>query len=198
METLVLASGNTGKLRELTAMLMPLGIKVTPQSEYKVEDVEETGLTFVENAILKARHASQISGLPALADDSGLEVDHLQGRPGIYSARFAGPDARDPDNNAKLLDSLDGVPDAQRGAEYQCVLVLMRHHQDPTPLIVQGSWRGRILTEPRGDGGFGYDPLFWCEQEQCTAAELQPQRKAALSHRGKALAKLLERLGPGR
>ncbi len=187
MNRLVLASGNAGKIREIEEILSPHGVEVLPQSQFVDAGAEETGLTFVENAILKARHASRHSGLPALADDSGIEVDALNGAPGIYSARFAGPNASDADNNAHLLAALDGVAEAKRTARYQCVMVYLRHADDPTPLICQGTWEGRIIASPRGTGGFGYDPLFWIDALSCTAAELAAEQKHAISHRGQAL-----------
>jgi XTP/dITP diphosphohydrolase len=163
---------------------------VVAQSAFAIASVEETGLSFVENAILKARHAAAISGLPSLADDSGLEVDALLGAPGIYSARFAHPEATDAENNAHLLRQLDAVPAGSRQARYQCVLVAMRHAHDPMPLICSASWEGEILTEPAGSGGFGYDPLFYLPEFGCTSAELPPEKKNALSHRAKALQQL--------
>ncbi|MDR5866556.1 RdgB/HAM1 family non-canonical purine NTP pyrophosphatase [Halomonas koreensis] len=189
--TLVLASGNAGKLRELGALLTPLGMTVRSQADFAVDEVEETGLTFVENALLKAREASRVSGLPALADDSGLAVDALQGRPGIYSARFAGQPRSDARNNARLLEALSDVPAGQRTARYWCVLVLLRHAEDPVPLIVQACWEGAILTASRGEGGFGYDPLFWVPERGVSAAELPAEDKNRLSHRGRALNELL-------
>ncbi|MCK2185030.1 RdgB/HAM1 family non-canonical purine NTP pyrophosphatase [Halomonas getboli] len=192
--TVVLASGNAGKLREFGQLLAPLGMEVRPQADFAVQEVEETGLTFVENALLKAREASRVSGLPALADDSGLAVDALQGRPGIYSARFSGEPKDDARNNACLLESLVDVPSPQRTARYWCVLVLLRHAEDPVPLIVQQSWEGEILTEPRGAGGFGYDPLFWVPECGKTAAALSADEKNRLSHRGRALQALLAQL----
>ncbi|MBN8412802.1 RdgB/HAM1 family non-canonical purine NTP pyrophosphatase [Halomonas denitrificans] len=191
---LVLASGNAGKLRELGEMLAPLGIKVQAQSDFDVKEVEETGLTFVENALLKAREASRVSGRPALADDSGLAVDALAGRPGIYSARFAGEPKDDGRNNDALLEALADVPEGSRGASYWCVLVLLEHPEDPVPLIVQSHWRGEILAHPRGQGGFGYDPLFWLPDQGATAAELSAAEKNRLSHRGRALSQLLAEL----
>jgi XTP/dITP diphosphohydrolase len=186
----VLASGNAGKLAELTTLLGTQPVR--PQSDYQLESVAETGLTFVENALLKARHAAKHTGLPALADDSGLAVDALQGAPGLYSARYAGGTEQDSAaNNHKLLQTLRDVPDAARTAQYHCVIVLLRHATDPVPIICQGSWSGRILHTPRGHGGFGYDPLFWVESEQASAAELTPERKHQLSHRGQALRQLL-------
>lgn len=190
----VLASGNRGKLREINQILGELGMEVVPQSDFEVPDVEETGLSFVENAILKARHASLLTGLPAIADDSGLEVDALSGAPGIYSARFAGVDASDAENLQKLLEDLKGVPEAERSARFQCLTVFMAHAQDPTPLICQGSWEGRILFAPQGENGFGYDPVFYVPGKNCAAAELPPETKNRLSHRGQALAKLLAAL----
>lgn len=191
---LVLASGNRGKLAELQQMLSPLGLSVHPQQAFAVPEADETGLSFVENAILKARNAAQHSGHFALADDSGLEVDCLNGKPGIYSARFAGPDASDKDNVSKLLSLLETEPEASRSARFRCVLVLMRHAEDPTPLICQGTWEGRIALAPSGDNGFGYDPVFWVADHQCCAAELSPEQKNALSHRGQALRQLLTTL----
>lgn len=194
MTSLILASNNAGKLRELNALLAPLAITLKTQRELAIPDAEETGLSFVENAIIKARHAARLSGLPALADDSGLEVDALNGAPGIYSARFAGPGASDAANNERLLQQLAGVPEAQRTARYQCVLVLMRHAADPTPLICQASWQGLILSAPRGEGGFGYDPLFWLDEHGCSAAELEATLKNQLSHRAQALRQLRQQL----
>ncbi len=194
MQKLVLASGNAGKLREFNQVLGALDVEVLPQSQFQVPDAEETGLSFVENAILKARHAAQLTGLPALADDSGLEVDALLGAPGIYSARYAGPGASDADNNQRLLEALAEVPDEQRSARFQCLLVYMRHAEDPTPLICQGTWEGRILRAPRGDNGFGYDPLFFIPALNCCSAELPASDKNRLSHRGQAVAQLVARL----
>ncbi|MEL7399089.1 MAG: RdgB/HAM1 family non-canonical purine NTP pyrophosphatase [Pseudomonadota bacterium] len=191
LKQVVLASGNAGKLREFQQMLEGVGFEVLPMSQFTDESPEETGLSFVENAIIKARFASQHSGLPALADDSGLEVDALRGQPGIYSSRFAGPDASDADNNQKLLNCLEGLTTEERSARFQCALVFMRHAEDPTPLICQGSWEGHIQHSAAGGGGFGYDPLFYVPEHQCSSAELTKEQKNALSHRGKALAQLL-------
>ena len=190
-KTIVLASSNAGKVREFNQLLGGLHLEVVPQSNFNVADANETGLTFVENAILKARNAAQHTGLPALADDSGLEVDALNGAPGIYSARYAGEKASDTDNLQKLLGLLKNVPDENRGARFQCVLVYLRHALDPTPLICQGTWEGRILREPRGANGFGYDPVFYIPTQAGSAAELLPAIKNALSHRGQALRQLL-------
>ena len=190
----VLASGNAGKLQEFQYLLADRGIDVIAQSAFEVPDAEEAGLTFVENAIIKARHAARVTGLPAIADDSGLEVDFLDGAPGIYSARFAGLTAGDADNNSRLLKLLKGVPEDQRTARYQCVLVFMRHAADPTPLICQGSWEGTISTKPRGDNGFGYDPLFHVREQNCTVAELPTEVKNTLSHRARAMRQLLDKL----
>ena len=195
MDKIVLASGNKGKLAEFQQIFAAKDIHVLPQSHFRIDDAEETGLTFVENAIIKARHAAKCSGLPALADDSGLEVDALRGRPGIYSARFAGPDASDADNNAKLLKLLEGVPETERTARFHCVLVLMRHAEDPTPLIFHGQWEGLILNEAVGDNGFGYDPLFFALDQQRASAQLRPEIKNQVSHRGRAVAKLVKALG---
>ena len=190
----VLATGNAGKAREINRLLEGTGLSARPQSDFGVTGAEETGLTFVENAILKARHAARHAGLPAIGDDSGLEVEALQGAPGIYSSRFAGPGADDGDNNAQLLERLEGVADADRRARFVCVMVLLRHADDPTPLICEGHWNGRILHEPRGQGGFGYDPLFLPEGEARSAAELDPAEKNAVSHRAQALKALLDAL----
>ncbi len=191
---IVLASNNPGKLREIDQLLASAGMHVEPQQRFSIGEVEETGLSFVENAILKARHAAAGSGLPAIADDSGIEVDALDGAPGIYSARYAGPGADDAANNDKLLAELEDVPDAERSARYQCVMVYLRHPTDPTPLICVGTWEGRILREPRGENGFGYDPLFFVPTHGVSAAELDPDTKNALSHRGQALRELVARL----
>ncbi len=192
MTQIVLASGNSGKLREFSQLLAPLGFSLTPQSEFDVPEAAETGLSFVENAIIKARHAAEITGLPALADDSGLEIDALHGAPGIYSSRFAGEKATDADNIAAVLDALRDIPETERSARFQCILVFMRHAKDPTPLICQGSWQGQILTEPVGEGGFGYDPIFRVAETDCSAAELSSEQKHAISHRGKAMRQFLE------
>ncbi|BAZ92461.1 xanthosine triphosphate pyrophosphatase [Thiohalobacter thiocyanaticus] len=194
MKRVVLASGNPGKVREINALLEGLGIEVLPQSEFGVPEADETGLTFVENALLKARNAAEHTGLPAIADDSGIEVDALNGAPGIYSARYAGPGASDADNCDKLLAALQDTPEHQRGARFQCLLVYLRHAADPTPLICQGTWEGRILHAPQGENGFGYDPLFYVPTHDCSAAELAPAEKNAISHRGQALRRLLEAL----
>lgn len=194
MIKVVLATGNAGKLKELGGMLAGLDIELVSQRELGISDAEETGLSFVENAILKARHAAQASGLPAIADDSGLEVDALYGAPGIYSARYAGPDATDEHNNHKLLKALAQLPEAARTARFRCLLVYLRHAADATPLICQGTWEGRILEAPRGSNGFGYDPLFWIPGQNCSSAELPPEKKNQLSHRGQALQQLLEQL----
>ena len=194
MKEIVLASSNPGKVREINQLLATLGLHAQPQSELGVIDAEETGLTFVENAILKARNAALHTGLPAIADDSGIEVDALNGAPGIYSARFAGEDATDQANLEKLLADLDGIPEAQRSARFQCLMVFMRHANDPTPLICQGTWEGRILLAARGDNGFGYDPVFYVPTHHCSSAELPAEVKNALSHRGQALRKLVAAL----
>ena len=194
MKNIVLASGNPGKVREINQLLAELDLHVAPQSDYGVAEAEETGLTFIENAILKARNAAAHTGLPALADDSGLEVDALNGAPGIYSARYAGAGAGDRANLEKLLEALREVPEAERTARFQCLMVYMRHSEDPVPLICQGTWEGRILFEPRGEGGFGYDPVFFVPTHNCSSAELEPQVKNALSHRGQALRQLLAAL----
>lgn len=191
---IVLASGNRKKLDELNAILAPLGFDVVPQSEFGVPEAEETGLSFVENAILKARNAAAHTGLPALSDDSGIEVDALQGAPGIYSARFAGPTATDADNNALLVERLQAVPATDRRARYQCVIAFMRHAEDPVPLIAQGSWEGEVHLTPAGDHGFGYDPYFYIPELGCTAAQIEPAEKNRISHRGRALQALVQQL----
>ncbi|TXH71733.1 MAG: RdgB/HAM1 family non-canonical purine NTP pyrophosphatase [Thiothrix sp.] len=189
-ERLVLASSNAGKLREFNVLLADLGFEVLRQADLGVTDAEETGLSFVENALLKARHASLKTGLAALADDSGLVVDALAGQPGIYSARFAGQPTNDAANNAKLLAALKAVPAEQRTARFRCCIVLVRHPTDPVPLIAEASWEGYILTAPQGQQGFGYDPLFYVPSHACTAAELEASEKNRISHRGQAMQRL--------
>lgn len=189
---IVLASTNSGKLREFRDMLSTINLKVVPQSDFNVSESPETGLSFVENAILKARHASKGSGLSAIADDSGLEVDCLNGAPGIYSSRFSGEGATDEKNISKLLDAMSGVPEEKRTARFQCLLVYMRHCEDPTPVICQGTWEGLIAEKPNGKNGFGYDPVFFIREQNCTAAELPKEVKNTLSHRGRAMRQLLE------
>lgn len=196
-KTIVLASNNQGKLKEFQALFSPLDISIKPQRELGVEDADETGLSFVENAIIKARHACAATGMPAISDDSGLEVDALQGAPGIYSARFSGPNATDQSNNELLLEKLQGLSDAERSARFHCVLVYMRHEKDPTPMICHASWEGRILNAPQGEQGFGYDPLFWLEEQQCSSAELDRSLKNKISHRGQALALLMKAMEAG-
>ena len=193
-ERIVLASNNAGKVREFNQLLAAEEIQVEPQKAFGIGEVEETGLTFVENAIIKARHAARESGLPAIADDSGLEVDALKGAPGIYSARYAGPGCSDADNNRKLLEALEGVPKERRSARFQCLMVYLRHWEDPTPIICQGTWEGRILNAPQGDNGFGYDPLFLVPEQGCSSAELPAETKNRLSHRGQALQQMLAAL----
>lgn len=189
-QRLVLASSNAGKLREFNSLLADFGFEVVRQADLGVTDAEETGLSFVENALLKARHASQVTGLAALADDSGLVVDALGGQPGIYSARFAGQPTNDAANNAKLLEALKEVPAEQRTARFRCCIVLVRHSTDPVPLIAEASWEGVILDAAQGQEGFGYDPLFYVATHSCTAAELVATEKNRISHRGQALQRL--------
>ena len=193
MNTLVLASHNAGKLKELQAMLGDRFL-VRSVAEFSSEAPEETGLSFIENAILKARHAARVSGLPALADDSGLAVDFLGGAPGIHSARYSGT-GDDAANNTKLLEVLKDVPDAQRGAQFVCALALVQHAEDPLPVVCEGLWRGRILHAARGEHGFGYDPLFWVEEHGCSSAELSPELKNRISHRALAMLQFRQRLG---
>jgi XTP/dITP diphosphohydrolase len=198
MKKIVLATGNLGKVRELNELLAGHDLVVTPQSAHGVPEAEETGLTFVENAILKARNAADHTGLPAIADDSGLEVEALAGAPGIYSSRYAGKNATDKDNLEKLLADLGELPDHQRRARFQCLMVYLRHTADPTPIICQGTWEGRVLFAPRGGNGFGYDPVFHVPTHNCSAAELPPEIKNRLSHRGQALRLLMAALRAGR
>jgi XTP/dITP diphosphohydrolase len=190
LQKIVLASGNAGKIKEIQAMLT--GHPIVPQSLFGVAEADETGTTFVENAIIKARNAALYCKLPAIADDSGLVVDALNGALGVYAARYAGVGASDSDNTQKLLHALEGVPEAQRTARFICVMVFMEHADDPLPIIAQGVWEGRILTQPIGDNGFGYDPVFFVPDYQCAAAELSPAIKNSLSHRGIALKKLTD------
>ena len=197
MQKVVLATGNAGKVRELASLLSDFGLDIVAQTDLGVDSAEETGLTFIENAILKARHAAKVTGLPAIADDSGLAVDVLGGAPGIYSARYSGEDATDLKNLQKLLETLKDVPDDQRQARFHCVLVYLRHAEDPTPLVCHGSWPGVITREPAGTGGFGYDPIFFVPSEGKTAAELTREEKSAISHRGQALKLLLDALRNG-
>lgn len=192
MKELVIASNNAGKLREIRHLLEPLGIEVLPQSQFKVSEVDEPHRTFIENAIVKARHACEQTGLPSLADDSGICVNALNGEPGVLSARYSGEPKSDERNNLKLIDALSSQAD--RSAHYYCVLVLLRHAEDPQPIIADGSWHGEIVPDKRGDGGFGYDPHFYLPELGKTAAELPMEQKNRISHRGQALARLLSRL----
>lgn len=194
MKKLVLATGNQGKVKEMADLLSDFGFEVEAQSAYQVSEVAETGTTFIENAIIKARHAAKQTGLPAIADDSGLEVDYLKGAPGIYSARYSGEEATDESNIEKLLNNMQGVPQKERTARFHCVLVLIRHADDPTPIVCHGKWEGEILTERSGSNGFGYDPIFWVPEAGCASAELEPSQKKQLSHRSKALQKLFTAL----
>ena len=190
---IVIASSNQGKIKEFRS-LFPSNFILKAQSEFAAPQIEETGKTFVENAILKARNASLFANLPAIADDSGLEVDALNGKPGVHSARYAGPTATDQDNVVKLLYELEGIPHEQRTARFYCVITFLRHADDPRPLICEGTWQGNIQTEPSGNNGFGYDPVFYVPTHKCTAAELDIRVKNQLSHRGQALTKLVEKL----
>jgi XTP/dITP diphosphohydrolase len=190
-QQLVIATGNAGKLREIRHIFAGLKLNILPQSEFDAPEAEETGLSFVENAIIKARSAAAHTGLPALADDSGIEVDALNGEPGIHSARYAGDDESNID---RLLRELSGLSEDQRTARFQCIMVYMRHASDPVPLIAHGAWQGRILTERRGEGGFGYDPVFYVPEHGCSAAQLTAEQKNAISHRGKALHDMLHQL----
>ncbi|WP_294965488.1 XTP/dITP diphosphatase [uncultured Gilliamella sp.] len=194
MQKIVLATNNPGKVNELQKLLVDAGFNIIAQSEFNVPDADETGLTFVENAILKARHTAKLTGLPTIADDSGLAVDELDGEPGIYSARYAGEHGNDKSNNKKLLQALTNIPKEKRTAYFYCALVFMRHEKDPTPIICLGKWNGIILTEEYGEGGFGYDPLFYVPELGCTAAELTKEHKSQISHRGQALKQLITRI----
>lgn len=194
MKKIVLATNNQGKVKELQELLASAGFNVVAQSEYQVPDADETGLTFIENAIIKARHTAELTGLPAIADDSGLAVDALGGAPGIYSARYSGEGATDQKNNQKLLEALSNVPPEKRTAYFYCALVFMRHANDPTPIICLGKWNGTILNAPSGQGGFGYDPLFYVPELGCSAADLTREHKSKISHRGQALTELMKKL----
>jgi len=196
MKKLVLASSNPGKLRELSALLDNTDYQIIPQADFNVPDVAETGTTFVENAIIKARHAAQYTGYAALADDSGIVIDALNGEPGVYSARFAGANATDDANNALLVEKLRSIPEALRIARYRAVIVYLRNAADPSPIICEGNWEGMIVLEAKGSGGFGYDPYFYLPEYGCTSAELSADEKNRISHRGQALRLLLERLPP--
>jgi XTP/dITP diphosphohydrolase len=191
---IIFASSNAGKINEVQTLLARFNLKLIPQTEYQVTDADETGLTFVENALIKARHAAQVTGLPAIADDSGLIVHALNGAPGIYSARYAGLPCNSKHNIDKLLKELKDIPEPDRLAEFYCVLVFLSHADDPTPLICEGRWQGRILNQPTGNQGFGYDPVFYDDNEKCSAAELALDRKNHISHRGQALQLLLKNL----
>jgi XTP/dITP diphosphohydrolase len=194
MSKIVLASGNAGKLKELSVPLSELDMDIIPQSDFNVSEAEETGLTFVENALIKARNACLHTSLPAIADDSGIEVDALNGEPGIYSARYSGRGTTNQQNLEALLNTLKDTPESRRTARYQCVIVYLRHATDPTPIICQASWEGKILLTPVGKGGFGYDSIFWVKESNCSAAELTLHQKYTVSHRGKAIRQLLGHL----
>ena len=194
MSKIVLASGNAGKLKELSVPLSELDMDIIPQSDFNVSEAEETGLTFVENALIKARNACLHTSLPAIADDSGIEVDALNGQPGIYSARYSGRGTTNQQNLEALLNTLKDTPESRRTARYQCVIVYLRHATDPTPIICQASWEGKILLTPVGKGGFGYDSIFWVKESNCSAAELTLHQKYTVSHRGKAIRQLLGHL----
>lgn len=194
MQRIVLASNNAGKLREISAMVADRDLQVESQSAFNVPEVAETGTTFIENAIIKARNASQLSDLPAIADDSGIEVMALGGRPGIYSARYAGEGASDRENLEKLIEDVKNLPEERRAARFVCVMVFIRHAGDPVPLVAEGIWNGVAVTEPKGSNGFGYDPMFYVPTHDCTSAELPPDVKNQISHRGQALRKLIEQL----
>ncbi len=193
-KTIVLATGNAGKVRELQQLLGGSGYSIAPQSDYDVPEAVEDGLSFVENALIKARNAARHSGLPAIADDSGIAVDALGGAPGIYSARYAGEGASDEDNFRLLLKNTEAFSDEERTARFLCLMVYVRHADDPTPLICQGEWQGQLLREPQGDNGFGYDPIFFVPEKGCTSAQLNSDEKNAMSHRGKAIRCLIDKL----
>ena len=194
MQKIVLATNNQGKVNELQTLLANAGFDIIAQSQFNIPDADETGLTFIENALLKARHTAKLTGLPAIADDSGLAVDALDGQPGIYSARYAGEHSNDKSNNQKLLKALQNIPKEKRTAYFYCALVFMRHENDPTPIICLGKWDGLILNEEQGDGGFGYDPLFYVPELGCTAAQLTKEQKSQISHRGQALKQLIAKI----
>lgn len=194
MQKIVLATNNQGKVNELQDLLADAGFDIIAQSQFNLPDADETGLTFVENAIIKARYAAKLTGLPAIADDSGLVVEALNGEPGIYSARYAGEHGNDESNNQKLLQALQPIPQEKRSAYFYCALVFMRHENDPTPIICLGKWNGLILNELKGKGGFGYDPLFYVPELNCTAAELTKEHKSQISHRGQALKQLIKEI----
>lgn len=194
MQKIVLATNNQGKVNELQNLLANAGFDIVAQSQFNLPDADETGLTFVENAIIKARYAAKLTGLPAIADDSGLVVEALNGEPGIYSARYAGEHGNDESNNQKLLQALQPIPQEKRSAYFYCALVFMRHENDPTPIICLGKWNGLILNELKGKGGFGYDPLFYVPELNCTAAELTKEHKSQISHRGQALKQLIKEI----
>ncbi|MCO6540316.1 MAG: XTP/dITP diphosphatase [Gilliamella sp.] len=194
MQKIVLATNNQGKVNELQILLANAGFDIIAQSQFNIPDADETGLTFIENALLKARHTAKLTGLSAIADDSGLAVDALDGQPGIYSARYAGEHGNDKSNNQKLLKALQNIPKEKRTAYFYCALVFMRHENDPTPIICLGKWDGLILNEEQGDGGFGYDPLFYVPELGCTAAQLTKEQKSQISHRGQALKQLIEKI----
>jgi len=194
MKRVVLATGNVGKLREMSELLAPLGFELVTQKELGIDAADETGTTFLENALIKARHAARKAKLPAISDDSGIEVDALDGRPGVYSARFAGENASDHDNLRKLLMELHDVPTEFRQARYHCVIVFVRDANDRDPVVAHGTWEGQVATEPRGTGGFGYDPIFVPAGMHNTAAQLAPEKKNELSHRGQALRALAAEL----
>ena len=193
-QEIVLASNNQGKVKEINELLVGTSFNVIPQSEFNVEEVEETGLSFVENALLKARNAALHTKLPAIADDSGIEVAALQGRPGIYSARYAGVGASDEDNLNKLIEDINPLSKEDRIARFVCVMVYLKHVEDPTPIIAEGYWNGEVITKPRGINGFGYDPMFYVPTHNCVSAELSPEAKNKLSHRGQALRLLVEKI----
>ncbi len=194
MKKVILATNNQGKVKELGKLLSDFGLTLVAQSDLTIDSIEETGLTFIENALLKARHAAKCSGLPAIADDSGLAVDILAGAPGIYSSRYAGKQANDEQNVLKLLDALKDVPAGKRQAQFYCALVYIRHAEDPTPIVCYGRWPGEITFSPSGKGGFGYDPIFYIPELDCTAAELDREEKNRISHRGRAVKELLDKL----
>ncbi|MGN1356194.1 MAG: RdgB/HAM1 family non-canonical purine NTP pyrophosphatase [Succinivibrionaceae bacterium] len=192
--TIVLATGNKHKVKEINDILQTINLTVVPQNSLQVTEAPETGTTFVENAIIKARNAALQTGLPALADDSGIEVDALNGEPGVYSSRYSGANATDQSNLNKLIENIREIDPAKRTARYWCVMVFMKHAKDPTPIICQACWEGKLITEPKGTNGFGYDPIFWIEDRKATAAEISLEEKNSLSHRAQALKLLLEKL----
>ncbi len=193
-QKIVLATGNLNKVKEINAIVESIPVVVLPQSQFQIKEAVETGTTFIENAIIKARNASEQTGLPAIADDSGIEVDALNGEPGVYSSRYSGPDSNDQKNLEKLIENIKNVPEERRSCRYWCVMVYLKHAKDPTPVVCQASWEGQLITTPMGSNGFGYDPIFWIPSQKATAAQITLEQKNSMSHRAKALKMLFAHL----